>query len=265
MLPRANGAIRLSAKKLGPKSVLDAFRQSGSYKCLFPRTDGTALDAVLLNTAGGITGGDSFRFHGRADADTMLTLTTQACERVYRAPNGPPGKVVNHVTVDAGARLNWLPQETILYNGSALDRRLLIEMDANASVLLVEPLVFGRRAMGEVLTDIRLRDRIELRRSGKALFADALQFDGDLQAHLSKPNIADGAGAMALIVFASSTAEGQLEAVRGLLPESAGVSLIRSDLLVIRILAESSFELRKTLMPILRQLNDDNLPRCWMI
>ena len=265
MPPRARGAIRLSAKQLGNRSVLDGFRQSGSYKCLFPRSDDTGLDAVLLNTAGGITGGDAFRFSGHAAAGTTLTLTTQACERAYKAQPGPHGQTNNHLQVDAKARLNWLPQETILFNGSALDRRLLIEMAPDATTLMVEPLVFGRAAMGETLTDIRLRDRIEIRRDGVPVFLDATRFSGDLNAHLARPHIANGAGAMALVVFASATAEGQLDRVRRMLPDSAGATLIQNDLLVIRMLAKNSFALRRALIPVLRHLNNDTLPRCWMI
>ncbi len=244
---------------------MDGFRQSGSFKCLFPRSDDVGLDAVLLNTAGGITGGDAFRFTGHAAMGTTLTLTTQACERAYKAQPGPYGQVSNHLSIEAGARLNWLPQETILFDGSALDRRLLVEMAPDASALVVEPLIFGRAAMGETLTDIRLRDRIEVRRGNTPLFLDATRFAGDLHAHLAKPHIAEGAGAMALIVFASSTAEGQIDPVRRMLPDAAGASLIQDDLLVIRVLAENSFALRRTLMPVLRRLNNDTLPRCWMI
>ncbi len=263
--PRAKGAIRLSAKQSGDRSVLDGFRQSGSFKCLFPRSSDSGLDAVLLNTAGGVTGGDAFRFTGHAASGTTLTLTTQACERAYKAQPGPYGQITNRLSVDAGARLNWLPQETILFNGSALDRRLWIDLDPDATALIVEPLVFGRAAMGETLTDIRLRDRIEIRRGCAPAFLDATRYSGDLHAHLAKPHIADGAGAMALVLFVSPTAEGQLSPVRQMLPDSAGASLLQGDLLVIRMLAENSFTLRRALMPVLRRLNDDRLPRCWMI
>ncbi len=257
--------MSISTKPLGRRSVLDVFRQSGSFKCLFPRAESHALDAVLLNTAGGVTGGDAFRFSGTAGEGTTLTITTQACERAYKAQPGPYGQVVNHLTVASGARMNWLPQETILFNGSALDRRLLVEMEPDATLLMVEPLVFGRAAMGETLTDIRLRDRIEIRRVRAPLFLDAMRFAGDLHAHLAKPHIADGAGAMALVVFACRSAEGQLDTVRQMLPDTAGATLIQDDLLVIRMLAENSFALRRALMPVLRQLNNNTLPRCWMI
>lgn len=263
--PRAKGAIRLSTKQLGKKSVLGDLRQSGSFKCLFPRAETDGLDAVLLNTAGGVTGGDSFRFTGKAVSGTALTLTTQACERVYKAHPGQYGQVTNHLTVEAGARMNWLPQEAILFNGSALDRRLLVEMAADATVLLVEPMVFGRAAMGETLTDTRLHDRIEIIQDGLPVFLDSIRFAGDLHTHFSKANIASGAGAMALIVLVSADAEGKLNTVRQMLSERAGASLIRKDLLVIRILAETSLALRRVLLPVLRHLNNETLPRCWML
>ncbi|NOC91765.1 urease accessory protein UreD [Ruegeria sp. HKCCD6604] len=263
--PRAAGTVSLSTKQLGNRTVLNKFRQSGSFKCLFPRTTTPELDAVLLNSAGGVTGGDSFRFSCKAAKGTALTLTTQACERAYKAPPKEWGQVTNHLTVEAGARLNWLPQETILYNGSALDRRLRIDLSPDADMLMVEPLVFGRVAMGETLTEIRLRDQIEIWREGTPVFLDAIRFAGDWHTHLAKRHIANGAGAMALIVLASSSAEGHLKPVREMLPDTAGATLIRKDLLVIRILADNSFALRRTLIPVLRRLNKDTLPRCWML
>ncbi len=212
-----------------------------------------------------MTGGDTFRFSGKAAEGTALTLTTQACERAYKAQPEECGQITNHLTVETGARLNWLPQETILFNGCTLDRRLRIDLCPDAQTLMVEPLVFGRAAMGETLTDIRLNDRIEIRREGVRVFLDAIRFSGDWHAHMSKPHTANGAGAMALIVFASRSAAGQLDPVREMLPETAGATLIRDDLLVIRVLAKSSFALRRALMPLLRRLNKDTLPRCWML
>ncbi len=138
-------------------------------------------------------------------------------------------------------------------------------MAPDAEMLMVEPLIFGRAAMGETLTDIRLRDRIEIRRAGTPVFLDAIRFSGDWHKHLSRPHIANGAGAMALIVFASKAAEGHLDSVRQLLPEDAGATLLGSDLLVTRVLAQNSFTLRRTLIPVLRKLNKDTLPRCWML
>lgn len=220
---------------------------------------------MLLNTAGGVTGGDQFRFSGHAGEGTDLTLTTQACERAYKAQPGQAAQIVNSLSAGPQAQLNWLPQETILYNGSALNRRLRLDLAEDASALVVEPLIFGRAAMGETLTHIRLNDRIEICRDGATVFVDATRFTGNLTAHLAGQHIAGGAGAMALVVFASTTAEGHLDPIRQMLPDTAGASLIRPDLLMIRLLAENGFTLRRSLLPLLRRLNADTLPRCWTL
>ncbi len=255
----------MSSKALGRKTVIDGFQQSGSYKCMFPRAQDLGLEAVLLNTAGGITGGDQFRFTGQIAPDTTVTLTTQACERVYKAQPGQVGTVRNTIKVGGGARLNWLPQETILYDNSALNRRLIVDLDPGAQALVVEPLIFGRQAMGETLGDIRLWDHIELRLGNQPLFLDAIRFEGDLNAHLGRPDIGGGAGAMALVILASTSAGGLLQAVRETLPDTGGASLIREGLMVVRILAPSGFALRRILLPVLRRLNSETLPRCWML
>jgi urease accessory protein len=244
---------------------LDGFRQSGSFKCLFPQRRRAALDAVLLNTAGGVTGGDQFEFSAHAVPGTTLTITTQACERAYKAQPGEIGKVTNRLHVDADARINWLPQETILFNGSALNRRLKIDLVKGSSVLLVEPLVFGRPAMGEEGTDLDFRDRVEIRRDGVPLFLDAINMRGNVRDHLARPFVAAGAGAMALVVLVAESAEAKLAPLQDSLPVTGGVSLLRPDVLVMRLLAEDSFALRQTLLPVLQLLNGAPLPRCWKL
>jgi len=218
----------------------------------------------MINTAGGITGGDDFAFTASAEQNAHLTLTTQAAERVYRAQPEQVATVNNRLFVSAGARLDWLPQETILFEASALKRRMHVELDEGASLLLVEPLVFGRAAMGETLKNAYFSDRIDIRRQDRPVFLDAMTLCGDVTGHLAAPQIAAGAGAMALIVYIDTDAQARLTALRALLPETAGASLIAPDLLVVRILAPDSFELRQSLIPTLRYLTNDALPRSWM-
>jgi urease accessory protein len=263
--PRARGTVHLSTKRAAVGTVLDRFRQTGSLKCLFPGRRGSTMDAVLLNTAGGVTGGDQFDFSAQAAPGTTLTLTTQACERAYKAQPGEIGKITNRLRVDAGARINWLPQETILFNGSTLHRQLKVDLSKGASLLMVEPLVFGRPAMGEDVTDLRFRDRIEIRRDGVPLFIDAMALTGNARDHLAKPFIADGAGAMALVLLIANNAEAHLSDLQETLPATGGVSLLQKDVLVMRLLAEDSFALRHTLLPALQRLNGAPLPRCWKI
>ncbi len=234
-------------------------------KVCFPRARKGSVTAVLVNTAGGVTGGDQFSFTAHAGAGTRLTLTTQAAERTYRAQPGETGQITNRLTLGAGAQLNWLPQETILFQGSSARRSLTVDMASDARLCLAEPLVFGRAAMGEVLTNVTFRDRIDVRRDGKPLYLDSLTLQGDVAAHLARPTIANGAGAMVSIVYAAPDAEVRLDAARSLLPDTAGASLIQDGLLVVRILAADSHDLRISLIPILTLLSNDTLPRPWMI
>ncbi len=263
--PRARGVASVSAKTRHERSVLGGLRQSGSLKLLFPKPSSNALDVVFVNTAGGVTGGDRFELTATAGPGTTLTLTSQAAERAYRALPTQKGEVRNTLRVEAGATMNWVPQETILFNGCSFERRLDVMLDAEARLLLCEAVVFGRAAMGETLTNASFRDRIDVSRDGALLFYDAMQLDGDVAQHLAKPNVANGAGVLASVLFVSPNAEAQIEPIRAALGGRGGVSLIQSDMLFARLLAADSFELRRALMPILSRLLAGPLPRPWMI
>lgn len=263
--PRAQGSVELRLCQSVRGSELQDLRHAGSLRALFPRSDARNLQVVLTNTAGGVTGGDRFRTRIVAGPKTGVTVTTQAAERAYRAQPGEVGRIDNRLHVQPGARLNWLPQETILFDGCALIRRLSIEMARNSAFLLVEPLVFGRAAMGEAVRRGRLDDRIELRRDGTLCYLDRIKLEGDLQRLLSGPAVAAGAGALATLVYAAPDAEARLETLRDLMPETGGASLLRPDFLVGRILASDSFVLRRSLMPALAYLHDDLTPRPWTI
>lgn len=240
-------------------------RHSGSLKLCFPRSPNDSVTAVLVNTAGGVTGGDRFSFRAHARSGASLTLTTQAAERAYRAQPGEVGRIENTIAVDGGAVLNWLPQETILFDGSAVRRRLTIDAAVNSCVCLAEPLVFGRAAMGETLNQALFRDRIEIRRDGAPLYLDAMSLQGDVAAHLARPNVANGGGAMVSIVYAAPNAESYLDKVRNLLPSTGGASLVQDGLLAARILAADGYDLRIAMIPILTLLSNNTLPRPWMI
>ncbi len=96
-------------------------------RVLFPRPAATPV-AMLLNTAGGVTGGDVFEVTARASEDARLTVTTQAAERAYRAMPGTVARIANRIEAASGSRIDWLPQETILYDGSALRRHLRVDL-----------------------------------------------------------------------------------------------------------------------------------------
>ncbi len=262
--PRAVGTALVRSKCRDGQTVLDDFRLSGSSRVLFPRGR-SSLEAVLLNTSGGLTGGDQFDTEIVAGIKSQVTVTTQAAERAYRSIDRKPARVQTCLTVETGAKLNWLPQETIVFEGAHLDRSLDISLASGADFLMVEPMVFGRTAMGETIHNATLSDRITLRRDGRLLFADRVALSGDVQTHLDRPTIAGGARAMAALLYATPDAERFLAPLRDLLPSNCGVSLIRDGLIFARLLADDGHALRQTLIPALRLLRGGDLPRTWML
>ena len=263
--PRSHGKLQIAAKARGDGvSALADLHQTGSAKILMtPARD--AVEGVILNTSGGLTGGDTLSIAATAQTGARLRLTTQAAERVYRTGDDTTARVRNILTVEKGARVDWLPQETILFQNGALRRSLNIKMAADARLLVVEPVLFGRLAMGEVVTQARFADSLTLERDGELVFRDASTLNGDITAVLDKPALGNGARAMALVVFAAPEADAQLEPIRAMLPPTAGVSLVRDGVLVLRALAPDGFELRRTLIPVLDRLSGDALPRSWRL
>lgn len=262
--PRARGELRLSSKTVSGRSVLDGLRQSGATKALFP-TGRPHLEAIVINSAGGITGGDRFRIDAAAGRGSRLTLTTQAAERAYRAQPGETGRLFTRLAVAEGARLDWLPQELIVFQGASLERRLEVDLAPDARFLMVEPMIFGRRAMGERLTDARLSDRIDVRRDGTPLYRDGLALSGDLTETLARASTGGGCGAMASLLYVAPDAEAHLDAVRAALPASGGASLLAPDALVLRLLAHDGFALRRALLPVLDRLTENTLPTSWRL
>jgi len=245
--------------------LLDGLYQSGASKILLPRHAGPGLLGVTLNTAGGVTGGDSFDISARAGRGSRVTMTTQAAERIYRAQPSEVASVTTRLSVEVAARLDWLPQETILFDRCALRRRLTADLATDATLLLVEPLIFGRRAMGEEVTGGFFRDKVEVRRDGKLIFADAIRLDGDMARHLDVPTVAGGARAVASLLYAGPDAERFLAPLREATPITGGVSLIRDGVLFARLLAPDSYLLRRTLIPMIEMLHGASLPRTWTI
>lgn len=236
---------------------------SGCLKLLFSRaTD--RVETVMLNTSGGLTSGDRIMLEAQALHGAHLSLTTQAAERAYRAEDDM-ARVTTNLNVGEAATLFWLPQELILFDGARLSRRLTCALEPTSRALLVEPIVFGRTAMGEVLRCVDFRDEICVTFGGTPIFRDVIHIFGDAEAHLSRRITAAGAGAMVTILCVAPDAETQLSVVRDLLPDSAGASLVTDGVLVIRALAKDGLEMRRFLVPLLDHLTQDTLPVCWRL
>lgn len=240
--------------------------QQGCCKIRLPDRRGMGQEAVLINSSGGMTADDDLRWSMRADAGAYLTISTQACERVYRS-NGNPARLATHLHVADGGRLDWLPQETILFDGGRLNRELTVDLEGDGEALIVEPLVFGRMAMDERMTTGSLRDRWTVRRDGKLIHREALDLEGDVEATLNNPMIAGDARAAATILYLSPRAEALHDAARKHASPTLGVALF-DERIVIRCLARDGYDLRTALLPVLHTLRatlhkSRTLPKVW--
>lgn len=264
---RAQGALRLSFKRRGDATVLDGLRQEGCLKARFPRMEhGAWAGAVTLNSSGGVAGGDALDITVAAGLGTRATVASQAAERFYRAlPGTAPARVSTMLRVAPGAALEWLPQESILFDRCALRRRLLVDLAGDAWFLGVELLVFGRTAMGEAVRDAFVRDRVELRRDGRLLLHDAIRFDGPAQAVLDRRATGGAARGVATLIHAAPDAEARLDALRGALAGHDAGASAWDGLLVARIVAADGACLRAAVVAGLAVLRAGRpLPRVWL-
>ena len=270
-LERAVGRVELKVKNDGQRHAIADLHQSGCGRLLFPaRAVHDPLEAVIVNTAGGLTGGDRFDVKAYLTGRSRAMLTTQACEKIYRTA-GAVTKVVTKITVDQSATLHWLPQETILFDASHLVRSLSVDMHATADVLACEAIILGRQAMGEVLNTACLHDSWRIRRDGRLIFAEETAVQGDWPAAFAaKAALGSNTAALATLVhvaprYFTAHTETALEKVRGIMHDygTDGGASVFDGLMVIRLLAPSGLAMRKVLAHLLEYCAGRSLPRVW--
>lgn len=271
-MQRIKGTARLTFAHLDGRTRLGRLYQDGAAKIRLPRThNGPALDAVLINTSGGMTGGDDMRWSIDAGKGASAIITTQACEKIYRASSGTASVAVN-IRLNKNAALSWLPQETILFDQSALSRQMHVDLAPEAGLLLAEPLILGRQAMGEAVSGTCFRDRWRIYRGGRLLHAEDLRLEGDIQKILSRRTTTNSATAFATVLFIHRDAADLIDPLRGMLGPNAAASAVQSaagSRLVMRMVAENGFELRRQLAPVIDYCNrkltgaDQGLPKLW--
>ena len=186
---RAVGGIALSVHAVGALSRCARIHEHGSLRARFPGPRGRELEAVIVNTAGGIAGGDRFDFDISVGENASLVVSSAAAEKVYRSL-GPEAAIGVMLTVAAGASLAWLPQETILFDRARMRRTIDVKLAADARLILAEALVLGRTAMNESVAEGSMFDWWRVRRAGRLVFAEGLRLDGAMSAKLAETAVA---------------------------------------------------------------------------
>lgn len=270
VLPQANrarGVIRAGFTRTGARTAAARLYATGGLRLRCP-TVGPGLtpdcEAVIINTAGGMVGGDHASIAIEAAAGAGVTLTTQSAEKIYRS-TGAPTLVGTTLRLGPEALLEWLPQETILYDRAVFHRSLEVDMAGDATLLLVESLVFGRLAMGETFGSGAVRDRWRVRRDGALLFAEELHIAGDAAGLMARPALGGGARAAATLLLVAPDAEARLSVAREALATTPcpGGASAWNGLLLARLLSPSPALMRAAIIVLLAGLRGRAAPRVW--
>jgi urease accessory protein len=271
---RVDGEARIAFRRRadGVIALADLY-QRAPCRVLFPTTEaGEPLQAVLLTTSGGLTGGDRTRVSVSVEPNARATVTTQAAEKIYRAlPDTGDAVVQVEMQVGDGAWAEWLAQETIVFEGSRLRRLFAADVAATGRLLAVESIVFGRTAMGEFFNSGMLHDAWRIGRAGRLIWADALHLDGDIQRLRAMPFGFGTSVACSTILYAGADAPQQLVEARRLLSDcalSCGATSL-DGIMLVRIMADDASELRVAVMKLIAGIRQAaaslpaQLPRVW--
>ncbi|MEP2781391.1 MAG: urease accessory protein UreD [Pseudoruegeria sp.] len=265
-MQRAAGKAAVGMSMRGGRVCLDDLHQSGCAKVFLPQIHQPVPEVVFLNTAGGITGGDRLNYTLNVGAGAQVTGTTQTAERAYKSCGGT-GEISVNLSVADGARLDWLPQETILFDESNVSRRSEVQLHGSASVLMVETVILGRMAMGEALNDLSFFDARHVLRDGVPVFIEPLKITGETLRARSGAAMFGEATALSTIAFVAQGAEDVAATLRDLDNDPA-VSVAVSGWngkTVLRLMAKDGWPLRLAVARIVTQLRGAPMPRVWQM
>jgi urease accessory protein len=259
---RAVGRLSFSVKHTAGKTRRGELHESGSLRVRCPNTSADELEAVLINTAGGVAGGDRFALDIAAGEGTNLVVTTAAAEKVYRTL-GATSVIDVKLDVSSGATLSWLPQETILFSHARLSRSIEVGLALDARIFLAEGIVFGRSGMGETVEEGALTDRWRVRRGGKLIYAETMRLDGAIAARMDEAAVARGgvAIATALIVPGDDAVVASIRAMQDDFAGEVGASAW-NGLAAVRFVAPDGAALRHDLIRVMTAARGA-LPRIW--
>lgn len=262
-MQRARGVGRVATQLRDGATHLQELYQDGCAKIRLPNTHNQALEAVLINTAGGLTGGDHMQWRAEAGAGGRLVLTTQACERIYKSI-GDIARVETHLVAGEKAHIDWLPQETILFDASKFARTITIDLAEGATLTAVEAVLLGRDAMGEAARNAQFSDTWRIRRKGRLIHAEATRLTGQDDRERDGLSLLAGMRAFATIITIAPNAEARLDAVRALLPQAGQIAASAiGERLIVRAMAPTGLALRRMIVPIIAHLSGGSLPRLW--
>ena len=261
-LQRAEGSCRivLGGSEKGTR-IMDVFQRS-PIRVLFPRAGGSAIEeAVLVNTAGGVAGGDRLECRVTALGNASIAVTSQAAEKVYRALK-EPARIATRLEAYETARLAWLPQETIVFNWARLSRETEIDVSSGCELLALEWLLLGRAAHGEEMIGGHINDGWRVKKDGRLIWADRFRATDQTFSHLDRKALLSDCKAVATLLYFGPDLDKRLEFLREVIPPlqcRCAVTSV-SGLIVVRFAAKASSKLRLAVKDLVQQFGRQLAP-----
>jgi urease accessory protein len=250
--------------------IIDVY-QKFPMAVAFPNVDDRRRkEAVLINTSGGVAGGDEIRIEVVAQGNASVAVTTQAAEKVYRALDRP-ARIRTRIRAEGRARLAWLPQETIVFNQARIARHTEIDVSSGAELIALEWLVLGRIESGEEVLAGHILDSWRVRVDGRLVWADGFLASDRALPQLRKTALLSNWKAIATMIYFGPGLEARLERLREIgasLECACGVTIVGA-VIVVRVAAIASVELRRGLRRFLDQLDQElgsgpfGVPKMW--
>ncbi|HTB13238.1 MAG TPA: urease accessory protein UreD [Bryobacteraceae bacterium] len=270
-LQRGDGSGRIVLGSSEQRTrIIDVFQKS-PVRVMFPRVPGGAVEeAVLINTGGGIAGGDRLECSVTALEQASIAVTSQAAEKVYGALD-EPARITTKLKVSEAAKLAWLPQETILFNTARIRRNTEMEVCSGAEVLAVEWIVLGRSAYGEQMVNGQITDSWRVKKDGRLIWADSFRCVDETYPHLYKKALLSRCKAIGTLVYFGHDLDNRLESIRRIAPAlecCCGATQV-SGVMIVRFAAEAAFALRLALKRVLQHFRQDlgpgpfGVPKMW--
>jgi urease accessory protein len=269
-LQRAEGVCRIVIDGLGRSTRIADVYQKSPIRVLFPRIgDDRTKEAALVNTSGGVAGGDRLQFSVTAAGGASIAVTTQAAERIYRALD-QFAHINTKLKVSDTAKLAWLPQETIVFNHARLCRLTEVEIAPRSELLALECLVFGREARGEKLSAGAIVDTWRVRKNGRLQWGDTFRLTDEVFAHLTRKALLWDSIALATLVYFGPDLKKLMQLIRDQASSfdcHCGATSV-AGIVVARFTAGSAFELKAALRNLLQEFGEElatpfGVPKMW--
>jgi urease accessory protein len=180
-------ALEIAFVAIGGATILLRNGQRGPLAVQRPFSpEGRGVSHVtLLHPPGGLVGGDRLSIGVDVGDGAHAVITTPAAAKHYRSA-GPTARQQQHFRVAGGGTLEWLPHETILFDGAISELSTRVDLAAGASFIGIDLVCFGLPARAERFARGRCRQRLEVWRGEHPLFIERGDFDGSAPVHAAR-------------------------------------------------------------------------------